>query len=236
MMYADHGARCAWATAPTIRTRQEAVRQFYNLMVDDGERFFFPALLLAGLGYGHSGLRPRCRLESFRGFLAPRGRLAADERSPAQGRLGGEAARIPSRAAGTSNLHNEFYPDIDDTAMVMLALELMRGTDPAAQDAATIARSTGCWPCSRGRRLGGIRRGQQLGIPEQRAVRRSQCHARSDLPGYHGPRARGSLPLRIHGDHPRVRRGVEYLSVRRSATAAGTAGGASTISTGPVLR
>jgi squalene-hopene/tetraprenyl-beta-curcumene cyclase len=43
---------------------------------------------------------------------------------------------------------NEFYPDIDDTAMVLLALEHAKATDPAASRRPSGARSTGCWPCN----------------------------------------------------------------------------------------
>ena len=43
---------------------------------------------------------------------------------------------------------NEFYPDIDDTAQVLLALSHAQGVDPGTTPACS-ARSTGCWPCNR---------------------------------------------------------------------------------------
>ena len=52
-----HGARCAGLSPKIIPLRQEAVRQFEALMVDDGDRLLLPALLLAGLGHGHRGVR-----------------------------------------------------------------------------------------------------------------------------------------------------------------------------------
>ena len=44
---------------------------------------------------------------------------------------------------------NEFYPDIDDTAMVLLALLHAKGSDPKAQARPSVARSTGCSRCNR---------------------------------------------------------------------------------------
>ena len=42
---------------PDHPARQEAVRQFDSLMVDDGAALLLPALLFAGLGYGHRRVR-----------------------------------------------------------------------------------------------------------------------------------------------------------------------------------
>ena len=65
---------------------------------------------------------------------------------------------------------------------------------------------------SQGRRLGGLRRRQQLGISEPRAVRRSQRDARSDLSRHHRPRAGSAGAAPVFGaDHAAVRRGVDYL-------------------------
>ena len=109
---------------------------------------------------------------------------------------------------------NEFYPDIDDTARCCWAWRTPQASDPAAQQA--LPRSARVdWLLEHaveGRRLGGVRRRQQLGVPEHRALRRSQRDARSDLPRYHGPRARGAVRARrTTASHPAVRRGVEYL-------------------------
>ena len=55
---------------------------------------------------------------------------------------------------------NEFYPDIDDTAMVLLALMHAKGSDPKAQEAAERARHQLAAGHAIGRRrLGGLRRG-----------------------------------------------------------------------------
>ena len=45
---------------------------------------------------------------------------------------------------------NEYYPDIDDTAMVMLSLSEVRGIQPrGAEGGVHGAGWTGCWPCNR---------------------------------------------------------------------------------------
>ena len=106
---------------------------------------------------------------------------------------------------------NEFYPDIDDTAMVMLALSACRG-DRTPRRRRHCASARLDWLLamqSQRRRLGGVRRRQQLGVPEQRSVRRSQRHARSDLPRYHRPRARSAGGARARPRSPAVRRGVD---------------------------
>ena len=69
---------------------------------------------------------------------------------------------------------NEHYPDIDDTAMVLLAL--LHAKSPDARGAGAV-RGAGAELADQhaiaGRRLGGIRRRQQLGDSESRAVRGS---------------------------------------------------------------
>ncbi len=81
------------------------------------------ALRLAGLGHGHrhdrAGRRPAARAPPG---AAPRGPLAAEQGGPSARRLAGPPAR--GRASGWHfQYHNELYPDIDDTAMVLLALQ-----------------------------------------------------------------------------------------------------------------
>ena len=105
--------------------------------------------------------------------------------------------------------HNEFYPDVDDTAMVMIALQRAGGDrqrrSPAPEcsghragtaereaRAARHRRIAAPWspPCERApqldardaeprRRLGGVRPRQRRRVPLPRAVRRSQCDDRS---------------------------------------------------------
>jgi squalene-hopene/tetraprenyl-beta-curcumene cyclase len=117
--------------APDHPLRVEALRQFDNLCVDDGERFFFQpcfspvwdtAIAAYAVGQGDVG--------------NPALRHAVDwilEREIR--RTGDWAVKRPNiQPSGWAfEYANEFYPDIDDTAMVMLALSEAEGSDGAAQ-------------------------------------------------------------------------------------------------------
>jgi squalene-hopene/tetraprenyl-beta-curcumene cyclase len=113
--------------------RVEALRQFNKLMVDDGKRFFFQpcfspvwdtAIGAYALGQAEPG--------------HPALRNAADWLLGKEIRRKGEwsVKRPNTEPSGWSFFYNnEFYPDIDDTAMVMLALSEARASDTAAQKA-----------------------------------------------------------------------------------------------------
>jgi squalene-hopene/tetraprenyl-beta-curcumene cyclase len=121
--------------APDHPVRAEALRQFDRLCVDDGDRFFFQpcfspvwdtgigAYALAQADPGHPTLRP-----------AADWLLAREIR-----RKGDWAVKRPNTepSGWAFEYRNEFYPDIDDTAMVMLALAGTEGSDRAAHRAAT---------------------------------------------------------------------------------------------------
>ena len=113
--------------------RAEALRQFNSLMVDDGERFFFQpcfspvwdtgiaAYALAEAEPGHAALRP-----------------AADWILSKEIRRRGDwsVKRPNTEPSGWAfEYANAFYPDIDDTAMVMLAMSQASASDAAAQKA-----------------------------------------------------------------------------------------------------
>ncbi len=114
--------------------RMEALRQFDRLMVNDGERFFFQpcfspvwdtAIGAYALGQSdpeHAALRP-----------AADWLLAREVR-----RRGDWAVKRPNvEPSGWAFFYNnEHYPDIDDTAMAMLALSAATGSNPEAQRAA----------------------------------------------------------------------------------------------------
>jgi squalene-hopene/tetraprenyl-beta-curcumene cyclase len=111
--------------------RVEALRQFDHLCVDDGERFFFQpcfspvwdtAIAAYAVGQGqaeHPALR-----------RATDWILAREIR-----RKGDWTVKRPNvePSGWAFEYANEFYPDIDDTAMVMLALSEAEGSDRAAQ-------------------------------------------------------------------------------------------------------
>jgi squalene-hopene/tetraprenyl-beta-curcumene cyclase len=113
--------------------RVRALRQFDDLMVDDGQRFFFQpcyssiwdtsiaAFALANADAHHPSLRD-----------AADWMLAREIR-----RRGDWSVKRPNvQPSGWAfEYRNDFYPDIDDTAMVMLALSKARGTDVANQQA-----------------------------------------------------------------------------------------------------
>ena len=113
--------------------RMEALRQFNSLMVDDGERFFFQpcfspiwdtgiaAYALAQADAEHPAL-PR----------AADWLLAREVR-----RKGDWSVKRPNTepSGWAFEYANAFYPDIDDTAMVMLALSQAQAGDAAAQKA-----------------------------------------------------------------------------------------------------
>jgi squalene-hopene/tetraprenyl-beta-curcumene cyclase len=113
--------------------RAEALAQFERLMVDDGERFFFQpcfspvwdtaigAYALAQCDARHPALTP-----------AADWLLAREVR-----RKGDWAVKRPATepSGWAFEYRNEFYPDIDDTAMALLALSEARGSDAAAHHA-----------------------------------------------------------------------------------------------------
>jgi squalene-hopene/tetraprenyl-beta-curcumene cyclase len=113
--------------------RVEALRQFNSLMVDDGKRFFFqpcfpPIWDTAIAAYA---------LSHMSGEELPL-RRAADWLLAKEVRRKGDwsVKRPHTEPSGWAFEYiNEFYPDIDDTAMVMLALSRIQGSNPADQAA-----------------------------------------------------------------------------------------------------
>ncbi|MGD0870624.1 MAG: squalene--hopene cyclase [Bryobacteraceae bacterium] len=119
--------------APDDPLRVEALRQFNNLMVDDGERFFFQPCFspVWDTGIGAYALG---QTDSRHPAL----RRAADWLLAKEVRRKGDWAvkRPNTEPSGWAfEYSNEFYPDIDDTAMVTLALSEAQASDAAAQAA-----------------------------------------------------------------------------------------------------
>jgi len=119
--------------APDDPLRAEALRQFDNLCTDDGERFFFqpcfsPVWDTAIAAYA---------LGQARGDGAALRRAADWLLAREIRRKGDWAVKRPNVAPSgwAFEYANEFYPDIDDTAMVMLALSQARASDAEAQRA-----------------------------------------------------------------------------------------------------
>ena len=115
--------------------RQEAVRQFQHLMVDDGRRplFFQPCFSpiwdtgIAMFALGESGAAPRQALARAANWV-----LQKEIR-----RVGDWSVKSPKTTPSgwAFEFNNDFYPDIDDTAMILLALSRARATDSTAQRA-----------------------------------------------------------------------------------------------------
>jgi len=113
--------------------RVEALNQFNNLMVDDGERFFFQPCFSpvwdTAIGAYAMGQTD---------FEHPALRRAADWLLAREVRRKGDwsVKRPNTEPSGWAfEYSNEFYPDVDDTAMVMLALGQAQSSKPAAQKA-----------------------------------------------------------------------------------------------------
>ena len=113
--------------------RVKALRHFEDLMVDDGERFFFQpcfspvwdtaiaAYALAQSDPSNAAIRPAADW-----LLAEEVRRKSDW----------SVKRPRTEPSGWGFFYrNEHYPDIDDTAMVMLALSHAPGSNAAAQKA-----------------------------------------------------------------------------------------------------
>lgn len=116
--------------------RQEAVRQFERLMVDDGRRplFFQPCFspiwdtAIAMFALGESGGASRSVLSRAANWL-----LDKEIR-----RQGDWSLKLPKTepSGWAFEFNNEYYPDIDDTAMVLLGLSRAQASDPEQQRAA----------------------------------------------------------------------------------------------------
>jgi squalene-hopene/tetraprenyl-beta-curcumene cyclase len=191
--------------------RQEALRQFEGLMVDDGERFFFQPCFspvwdtsIAAYALGESGAAPDFSL-----------RRAADWFLKKEIRRKGDwsVKRPGAEPSGWCfEFNNEFYPDIDDTAMVLLALSHARSGDAAAQR--ECQRRALNWLLSMQSRDGGWAAFDvdnnweflsHVPFADHNAMLDPTC---PDITG------RVLEALCAHGlkrDHPAVRRGVEYL-------------------------
>jgi squalene-hopene/tetraprenyl-beta-curcumene cyclase len=111
--------------------RVETLRQFERLMVDDGERFFFQpcfspvwdtAIGAYAVSHSEAGEGAAGRAVDWL--------IEREVRRPGDWSL----KRPGVEPSGWAfEYKNEIYPDIDDTAMVMLALGNARGADEAAQ-------------------------------------------------------------------------------------------------------
>ena len=120
--------------APDHPDRVEAQRQFDALMIDDGRRFFFQPCFsvvwdtaIAAFALGEGSNPPREAMRKCADWL-----LTKEVR-----RKGDWSIKRPhTQPSGWYfEFANEFYPDIDDTAMVLLGMSHANATRPAEQEA-----------------------------------------------------------------------------------------------------
>lgn len=113
--------------------RLGALQQFNSLMVDDGERFFFQPCFspvwdtaIAAYALGQAGASRSACAHAADWLLAREIR-----------RKGDWSVKRPNTdpSGWAFEYANAFYPDIDDTAMVLLALSEANGSETAAQRA-----------------------------------------------------------------------------------------------------
>ena len=116
--------------------RKEAVRQFENLLVDDGERFFFQpcfspvwdtAIASYALGEARAGSATEAVQRRTADWLVSR-----EIRRPGDWSV----KRSSTEPSGWAfEFRNDHYPDIDDTAMVLLSFKHARSSNTQAQSA-----------------------------------------------------------------------------------------------------
>jgi squalene-hopene/tetraprenyl-beta-curcumene cyclase len=120
--------------APDHPDRVEAQKQFDALMVDDGDNFFFQPCFsvvwdaaIAAFALGEASEPPRAALQKCADWL-----LTKEVR-----RKGDWSIKRPNTepSGWYFEFANEYYPDIDDTAMVLLALSHSRASRPNEQKA-----------------------------------------------------------------------------------------------------
>ena len=167
-----------------------------------------PALRLAGLG--HRARRP---CADGGGAPAPSGdapRRSTGWRSGRSSTTVGDWAtrgRGCGRAAGPFQYRNDHYPDVDDTAAVVLRAASRRPRALSRSDRPR--RRMGARHAEPERRLGLVRRRQHALLPEPHSVRRSRRAAR--------PADRGcDRALPRHAGAARLRRGPSGDGARRS--------------------
>lgn len=114
--------------------RREAVEQFERLMVDDERGLFFQPCFsplwdtgIAAYALGEAGAAPRQALERAADWI-----LTKEVRHK-----GDWSVKRPftEPSGWYFEFANEFYPDADDTAMILLALTHARASNPEAQEA-----------------------------------------------------------------------------------------------------
>jgi len=197
--------------APDDPDRSEAQRQFDRLMIDDGERLIFQPCFspvwdtaIAAFALGEACLASEGAL-----------RRAADWLLTKEVRQKGDwsVKRPDTEPSGWYfEFANEFYPDIDDTAMVLLALRHARGSDASAQSACI--RRAIQWLLEMQSRDGGWAAFDvdnnwtplgEVPFADHNAMLDPTC------PDITGRVVEALCTFGLSREHPAIQRGVEYL-------------------------
>src|SRR5580692_10280040 len=191
--------------------RMEAVRQFENLIVDDGKTFFFQPCFspvwdtaIAAYALGEAGLVPDVKLSRTVDWL-----LTKEVR-----RKGDWSIKRPNvePSGWYFEFANEYYPDIDDTAQVLLALARTQGSNSAKQEAVT--KRAVAWLLAMQSKDGGWAAFDvdnnwnflsSVPFADHNAMLDPTC------PDITGRVMEGLIASGIRHDHPAIRRGVAYL-------------------------
>ena len=196
--------------APDHPDRREAQDQFDKLMVNDGERFFHQPCFsvvwdtaIAAYAVGESGLAPNSAMQRCGDWL-----LTKEVR-----RKGDWAVKRPKvePSGWYFEFGNEFYPDIDDSAQVLLALHHARSGDEVAQQ--SCEKRAVNWLLAMQSRDGGWAAFDvdnnwhflsDVPFADHNAMLDPTC---PDITG----RVLEALCLHLPLEHVAIRRGVEYL-------------------------
>ena len=196
--------------APDHPDRAEAQSQFDRLMVNDGDRFFFqPAFsvvwdtAIAAMALGEAGMATANAMQRCGEWL-----LSKEVR-----RKGDWAAKRPNvePSGWYFEFANEYYPDIDDSAQVLLALNHARALDEVAQKACE--KRAVNWLLAMQSRDGGWAAFDvdnnwhflsDVPFADHNAMLDPTC---PDITG----RVLEALCLHLPTDHRAIRRGVDYL-------------------------
>ncbi len=230
-----HGARCARLSRdhPDL---VDAIAQFDRLLIETDDRFYFQpcvspvwdtAIAMFALGEMGDSSEPARRA------MTARRRLDARKEVRRKGDWSRQAARTRAFRLGL-RIRQRVLPRYRRHRHGA-ARPACTPKPPTPEAQAACERRAINWLLamqSERRRLGGLRRRQQLGRSEPGALRRPQRHARSHLPRHHRARARSPVPPRLRRRPPRhPPRRPSISSPHRKRTEAGTAAGASITST-----
>ena len=191
--------------------RDEAEQQFANLMVDDGERFYFQPCFsvvwdtaIAMQALAEAGTAPAAALTRGADWL-----ISKEVRKKGDWSI----HRPDVEPSGWYfEFANEFYPDIDDTGMVLIALGHHQGSD-AAKWAGTKKRSIDWLLAMQAKDGGWAAFDVDNNWPALTHVPFADHNAMLDptCPDITGRVLEALAMHGLDGSHPAMRKGVEYL-------------------------